>query len=103
MLAAAGDRALGIQAAQLIAAAKWLSPKKPVRVESHGIRTQMIALVAAALEPSAFSEVVVRDGVGSLSEVFDKALEYEKAPEIFCHSLARHFDVGRLQELKNAR
>jgi hypothetical protein len=103
MLAAAGDRALGIQAAQLIAAARWLSSKKPVRVESHGIQTQMIALVAAALEPSVFSEVVVRDGVRSLREVFDKALEYEKAPEIFCHSLARHFDVGRLQELKNAR
>jgi len=34
-----------------------------------------VALVAAALEPQAFSELVARDGLKSLSQVVDEPVE----------------------------
>lgn len=56
-----GDRPLGIQAAQLIEIAQWLRKRtgaEKLRLESRGIRTQTVALVAAALQPDLFSQVI---------------------------------------------
>ena len=63
MLAATGDRPLGLEVAQLIRLARWLqqtSGAPKIRVEAAGIRNQVAAQLAAALEPSLFSEVVIR-------------------------------------------
>lgn len=96
MIAFAGERPLGLQAAQLVALARWLRESKSaarVRIEASGPRSQAIAQVAAALRPESFVEVVVRNGLRSLSEVFDKPVEFLDAPELFCANLYRHFDV----------
>ncbi len=56
-----GDRPLGIQAAQLIEIAQWLRKRtgaEKLRLESRRIRTQTVALVAAALQPDLFSQVI---------------------------------------------
>jgi dienelactone hydrolase len=102
MLEAFGERPLGIEAAQLAAIARWISPAggtRAVRVETAGIRSQMAALVSAAIAPKAFSIVSVREGMPSLQYLFDVPIEYSKAPDLFCLNLYRHFDVDRLAAL----
>ena len=75
MLTANGDRALGVEVAQVLATAKWLKQTTPtIRLESSGPRSQMVALIAAALEPSLFGGVVNHQGMGSLRELLDGPL-----------------------------
>ena len=56
LLSTVGERPLGIQASQLLAVARWaqtMTGAQDVRVETRGIRSQIVALVAAALaEPT---------------------------------------------------
>jgi hypothetical protein len=97
-----GLRPLGLQAAELAAVARWLAartaPGSP-RLEAKGMRSQLVALVAAALEPSRFSEIVVRDGIASLERVLEQPVEFMDAPELFCLDLYRDFDVPSLAAL----
>ncbi|HZT31038.1 MAG TPA: acetylxylan esterase [Bryobacteraceae bacterium] len=100
MLATMGDRSLGLEAAQLIALARWIgtsSGHAAGRLEARGRRQQAVALVAAALEPGLFRAVTVRDGLRSWRQVFDEPVDYLKAPEIFCLDLYREFDIERLE------
>lgn len=102
MLDALGERPLGMEAAQLIRIARWAEQKSgtsKVRLEVGGMRSQAAALVAAAIEPSIFSEVVVHDGVRSWSYVLDKPVTYMDAPELFCLDLYKDFDIDRLEAL----
>jgi hypothetical protein len=97
-----GERPIGIEAAELVAAARWLSARaasSKLRLETKGIRSQLVALIAAALEPSVFSEIVVRDGMKSLGYVLEKPVEYIDAPDLFCLDLHREFDVETLAAL----
>ncbi|HEV2492033.1 MAG TPA: prolyl oligopeptidase family serine peptidase [Terriglobia bacterium] len=99
LVATTGDRPLGLQVAQLLAVIQWMRPKAggaPVRIETTGIRTQVVALVAAALEPSAFSSVVNHQGMRSLSYLLDTPVPFRTAPELFCLDFYKYFDVDRL-------
>ncbi|MBI2680916.1 MAG: hypothetical protein HYX25_07925 [Candidatus Solibacter usitatus] len=99
MLAATGDRPLGLEVAQLISLAQWLrqdSGAAKVRVESTGIRNQVVAQIAAALEPELFSEVVVSGGMRSLRHLLDKPVEYEAAADLFCLDLFKLCDLDDL-------
>ena len=98
MLATLGERALGIEAAQLAGLTAWTG-RRPVRVEASGIRSEMAALAAAALDPAGFSEIVIRDGLRSLGQLLAAPVEYQAAPDLFCLDLYRQFDVERLVEL----
>ena len=98
MLAATGDRPLGMEAAQLIAIAHWLGTTR-MRLEVSGIRNQLVAQVAAALEPDLFSELVVTDGMKSLRHLYDKPIEYESAADMFCLDLFKQFDLDGLTAL----
>jgi len=101
LVAALGDRALGLRAAQLIALARWLrlqgAPR--LRLEVGGIRSQTAALIAAALEPGLFAEVAVRDGMASLAYLLEAPVRYEDAPELFCLDLYKQFDLDGLARL----
>ena len=99
LVATLGERPLGLQAAQLLALADWLQPNGPVRLETRGIRAQLIGLAAAALLPQRFREVHVRDGVASLRHLLDAPIEYRTAPELFCLDLYREFDLDQLAAL----
>jgi hypothetical protein len=97
-----GERPIGIEAAELVVVARWLSARagsSSTRLETRGIRSQLVALVAAALEPSAFSEIVVRDGMKSLGYALEKPVEYLDAPDLFCLDLYKDFDVPALAAL----
>jgi dienelactone hydrolase len=95
-----GDRALGLEVAQLIEIAQWMREQagtQSVRLEVSGMRNQSAVLVASALEPKLFSEVVVRDGISSLSYLLDKPVEFREAAELFCLDLYKEFDLDRLE------
>jgi len=102
LLAAIGDRALGIEAAQLIGIARGLqslSGAPKVRLEAAGIRSQVVALTACALEPSLFSELSTREGMTTLGFLLTKPVAYEDAPDLFCLDLYKNFDVDGLGAL----
>jgi hypothetical protein len=91
-----------MQAAQLIAMTKWLQELKwcdRILVESKGMRSQVTALVASALEPKYYSEVLVREGMKSFSYLLDKAVRYQDAPDLFCLDLFKDFDIDSLVAL----
>jgi hypothetical protein len=102
MLAAAGERPLGMEAAQLIGLVHWAVDKwspASVRVETTGIRTQVISLVAAALQPGIVSQIENGAGMRSLSYLLNKPVLYTAAPDLFCLDLYKNFDIDDLETL----
>jgi len=96
-----GERPLGLEVAQLITTANWLrsAGRSQVQVETDGIRSQVIALTAAAIEPGAFSRVVSRNAMNSLAYLVDAPVSYRSAPELFCLDLYKDFDLDSLGAL----
>jgi hypothetical protein len=60
------------------------------------LRSQLIGLVAAGLEPALFSDLVTHAGIPSLSYLLDKPVAYQDAPDLFCLDLYKDFDIDRL-------
>jgi dienelactone hydrolase len=105
ILGATGDRALGQQAAQLVEITRWIKERAAasrVRLEVTGIRNQVAALVAAALEPGLFSEIVIHEGMSSFSYLLEAPVTFQEAPELFCLDLDRQFDLDRLAAIAPA-
>ena len=102
MLAATGERPLGMEAAQLISVARWAQEQwapSQIRLEGTGIRSQAISLVASALEPRLFSQVELQGGMHSLSYLLDEPVEFKDAPDLFCLDLYEDFDLDQLAAL----
>ena len=101
LLAALGDRLIGIQASEIGAAARWLDARRvgPVEVVAVGPRTSLAALIAAALEAKPVARVSLGEAMGSLREVLERDLTAEKFPELFCFGLLESFDVPQLTAL----
>jgi dienelactone hydrolase len=98
-VATVGDRPLGLESAQLLAVTRWAEEtfnSHPVHVELTGIRTQMAALIAAAIEPGLFSSVTVHQGMKSLDYLLQHPVGFDDAPDLFCLDLYRDFDIDRL-------
>ena len=93
-----GDRPLGLEAAQLLAIADWLRTNggHRISVTTDGIRSQVIAAVSAALEPTAFAAIENRQWMGSLDYLLKNAVPFRSAPELFCLDLYRYFDLDQL-------
>ncbi|MGA8439461.1 MAG: acetylxylan esterase [Candidatus Sulfotelmatobacter sp.] len=96
-----GERPLGLEAAQLVATANWLRSTgvSQVQVDTDGIRSQVVALAAAAIEPGAFSRIVSRNAMKSLAYLVDTPVPYRSAPELFCLDLYKDFDLDSLAAL----
>jgi hypothetical protein len=71
----------------------------PVRLEANGMRSQVAALVAAALQPEVFTEVVIHDGMQSLGHLYEKPVQFSEAPDLFCLDLYKETDLDRLATL----
>ncbi len=102
LLAAIGDRPLGMEAAQLIAITRWvqsLSHAPRIRVETTGIRSQAVALTACDHEPTLYAELITHGGMTSLGFLLDKPVSYDDAPDLFCLDLYRDLDVDGLVAL----
>ena len=102
LVAATGDRPLGIQSSQLAAVARWARTEfksAPVALESIGPRLGVAALIATALEPTAIATLHQIDALPSLHEVIRQNWSVDKYPELFCFGLLAHFDVPQLRTL----
>jgi dienelactone hydrolase len=102
MLVTYGDRPLGLEVAQLLATARWLqktSGQQAIRLETEGIRSQMVGLIAAALEPELFSNLVSNEVLGSLGELLEGPLVFRSTPDLFCLDLYKYFDIDRLEAM----
>ena len=102
MLAATGERPLGLEAAQLIAVGKWanvtLGPEA-ILIESHGIRSQTVSLTASDLAPDLFSAIFIHGGMHSFAYLLDQPIHYDAAPDLFCLDLYKNFDIDQLEHL----
>ena len=58
-----------------------------------------MALVASAIEPNTFSELISRGAMHSLSHLLDAPVAYRDAPDLFCLDLYKDFDLDRLEPL----
>ncbi len=97
-----GERPLGIRVGQLLAITKWLRERAggaPVRVETKGIRSQLAALMAAAVEPGVFTEIRTTNGMDSLQYVYDKPVKFSDGPDLFCLDLFQKTDIDQLTGL----
>jgi hypothetical protein len=105
LVAAIGERPIGIEAAELIAITHWLqmtSGAHQVRLISTGIRSQVTSHIAFALEPALFDEVLVYEGMPSLRYLLDTPVAYQKAPDLFCLDLLKEFDLDSLADLADS-
>ncbi len=96
LISSVGDRALGIQASQIAAVARWIG--SPVIVESFGPRTSLIAEVAAALEPKAIAAARTHGGLTSLHDVLRSDMTVDKFPEFFTFGLLEAWDLPGASE-----
>ena len=102
LLTSVGERPLGMETAQLISAAQWLTHKAGARtaaVETVGPRSQMAALIAAAVTPGLFSEISTHKGMSSLGSLLAKPVKFSDAPDLFCLDLYKVFDVDTIAGL----
>jgi len=102
LVAAVGERPLGIQASQVAAAARWLDKGRElgaVTVAAHGARSSLAVLAAAALEPGSIGEAELHGSFGSLKQIIEENRAVNTAPEIFCFGLLEEFDIKQLAAL----
>jgi len=105
LMAACGERMLGVNSGQIAAIARWAAKthSDPVEVHAFGQRTSLQALVAGALEPIAIRSLNLTDSFGSLKEIIEENTSAGKKPDLFCFGLLEYFDVKQLVALSAPR
>jgi hypothetical protein len=101
-----GERALGIQAAQLAAIARGIKKgskenghELSVAIRAVGPRASMAALVAAAVEPDAVDAAELSGALVSLKQLIEADKPVEELPGLFPFGLLAEFDVRHLVAL----
>jgi hypothetical protein len=106
LIAALGDRPLGVQACQVAAVARWAETKfrnGPLVVVALGPRTSLISLVAAGVEENAIGGLELHGAWVSLKDMIKADWTMAQAPEAFCPGLLEQFDVPKLEGLVKPR
>jgi dienelactone hydrolase len=99
LVAAVGERPLGLQASQIAAASRWSCGEHktgPVHLVALGPRSSTFALVAAALEEQAIGSVELHNPMTSLKELIEQDATVEQKPEQFCFGLLEAMDVKQI-------
>jgi len=97
LVTSSDDRPLGLEVGQLLAVAKSFDAgQRKIRLETSGIRSQVVALMAAAIEPALFSEIYSDNAMNSFSYLLDTPVPYRMAADLFCLDLYKYFDIDRL-------
>lgn len=102
LVSTSGDRPLGLEVAQLIAIAKWLRANgahEPVQIETDGIRSGVIAAIAAATDPGTFSSIITHHGMKSLGHLLTEPVPLRSAPDLFCLDLYKDFDLDSIKAI----
>ena len=105
LVAAVGDRPLGIQAGETAAVARWAAGEfkdGPVALHAAGPRSGTFALVAAALERRAIGRLHAPQIPASLREIITENRKFDQTPELFCFGLLETFDIPQLKQLVGA-
>ncbi len=105
LVATVGDRSLGLQASQVAAIARWfrLFDKTSPTLMAIGPRSSVIALVAANLETERIGQLALKNKLASLSDVIEKNMSFEQAPELFCFGLLEEFEINQLIKMAAPR
>jgi hypothetical protein len=98
LMAATGERALGVQAAQIGAIVRWASKAGSVTLHTQGPRTSLIALCAEALEPHG-NRLELHGCLTSLEEIVRNDWTVDRYPEMFCFGLLEKFDIDHLRAM----
>lgn len=99
LVAATGERPLGVQSSQLAAIARWAGKydrKAKVTVSAVGPRSGVIALVAANLDARAIDGLKLHRPLSSLRDVIKQNGSVQKTPELFCFGLLEAIDIKQL-------
>ncbi|MBM3737972.1 MAG: hypothetical protein FJW39_19500 [Acidobacteria bacterium] len=88
LIAGLGERPLGLQVSQILAAARWLNG--PVTVHAFGRRTSLIAAAAHTLDSKQIPAIVTEGAFSSLRQILDEDLTVDKFPELFCFGLLQY-------------
>ncbi len=104
LVAAVGERPLGIQTQQVAAIARWArttggTAAANLELQAVGPRSSLIALAAAAIETAAIDRLQLTGSYGSLREVIGQELGVNQAPELFCFGLLQTTDVLQMAAL----
>ena len=59
----------------------------------------MVGLIAAALEPELFNNLVSNEVLESLGDLLKGPLVFRSTPDLFCLDLYKYFDVDRLEAM----
>lgn len=105
LVAAVGDRPLGLQASQVAGISRWAQGRtgQSVTVQAIGPRTSTFALIAAALEDRAITKLELHSPLGSLQHVLTNNWTVDKYPELFCFGLLEKFDLPQLEAMVTPR
>jgi len=117
MLNTVGERPLGIEAAQLLGVAQWLSSSqtngtsspgsaaKPnassqqIELLTRGPRSGVVALIATAINPTSFKSLQAEEGLHSFLDLYKESFSYADSPELVCLDLYQSFDLDTLETL----
>jgi dienelactone hydrolase len=105
-MSAVGERPLGIQAAQLVAIARWSrgdQRERQVNLIAWGPRASAAALVAAAIAPDDVRGVEMNDALTSLKQLIEQDKAVESLPELFAFGLLKEFDIRDIAALVSPR
>lgn len=99
LVSSVGDRPLGLEVAQLLGVAHWLRANNghnKIQIETNGIRSGVIAAVAAAIDPVTFSVVTSDHAMKSLGYLLAAPVPFRSAPDLFCLDLYKYFDIDSI-------
>jgi hypothetical protein len=102
MIGTVGERALGIQAAQILAVAQWARDEfdVPVSILARGWNASVAALAAGALaDDDSLESVAAREAPETLKKLVTDRMGYGDAPALYCFGLLPDFDVPQLRAL----
>ena len=105
LLAAVGDRPLGIQASEMAATARWAGERfknGPLTLQTIGPRSSTLGLIATALERQAIGQLKMVQNWKSLHQMLEENWTGDQMPELFCFGLFEAFDLPQIEALVGA-
>ncbi len=102
VVASIGQRSIGIQAAQLLAATRFVQQETGIAhvdLFAGGYAAGPTALVATALEPSLFGSAYLNDVPQSLLSLVEYGFKYSEIPSVLCFGLFETTDVRQLKAI----
>ncbi len=102
LLSTAGQRALGLQAGQLLAVVQWACRRyrtQNLYLHTQGQLMPIVGLIGAALAPERFNGLTTTVLMASLDHLIEWPVPYANAAPLFCFGLLEAFDIPDLIEL----